>query len=92
MAKQMFWYRLTPLDVLMFRDAKPFTPQERAWASSVFPPNNHTIAGAILSSFNITGTMQLKGAFLCFDILPCLKAGDSYSWFHERTYSIRLPF
>ncbi|MCE2976455.1 MAG: hypothetical protein LW851_09175, partial [Pseudanabaena sp. CoA8_M7] len=22
----------------MFRDAKPFSPQERAWAGSVFPP------------------------------------------------------
>ncbi|MFN5658855.1 MAG: type III-B CRISPR module-associated Cmr3 family protein, partial [Pseudanabaena sp.] len=40
----MFWYKLTPLDVLMFRDAKPFSPQERAWAGSVFPPNNHAIA------------------------------------------------
>jgi curved DNA-binding protein CbpA len=26
-----------------------------------------------------------------FDILPCLKAGDSCSWFCERTYFIRLP-
>ncbi len=65
MARQMFWYKLTPLDVLMFRDAKPFTPQERAWASSVFPPNNHTIAGALRSSFNINGHIQMKGVFLC---------------------------
>ncbi len=27
-----------------------------------------------------------------FDILPCLKAEDSCSWFHERTYFIRFPF
>jgi len=65
MAKQMFWYKLPPLDVLMFRDAKPFTPQERAWASSVFPPNNHAIAGALRSSFNINGHIQMKGVFLC---------------------------
>jgi hypothetical protein len=25
------------------------------------------------------------------DILPCLKAGDSCSWFCERTYFFRLP-
>jgi CRISPR-associated protein Cmr3 len=67
---QMFWYKLTPLDVLMFRDAKPFSPQERAWAGSVFPPNNHAIAGALLSSFNINRSNKtdkefLKGVFLC---------------------------
>ncbi|MFN9557259.1 MAG: type III-B CRISPR module-associated Cmr3 family protein, partial [Dolichospermum sp.] len=42
----MYWYKLTPLDILMLRDAKPFSPQERAWAGSIFPPNGHTIAGA----------------------------------------------
>jgi CRISPR-associated protein Cmr3 len=64
---EFFWYKLTPLDVLMFRDAKPFTPQERAWAGSVFPPNSHAIAGAIRSSFDINRNIQIKGAFLCCD-------------------------
>jgi CRISPR-associated protein Cmr3 len=67
MDNEMYWYKLTPLDVLMFRDAKPFSPQERAWAGSVFPPNNHAIAGAIRSSFDINRNIQLKGAFLCCD-------------------------
>lgn len=67
MDKQMYWYKLTPLDVLMFRDAKPFSPQERAWAGSVFPPNNHAIAGALRSSFGINGNIQIKGTFLCCD-------------------------
>ena len=62
-----FWYKLTPLDVLMFRDAKPFSPQERAWAGSVFPPNSHAIAGAIRSSFDINCKIQMKGDFLCCD-------------------------
>ncbi len=62
---KMYWYKLTPLDVLMFRDAKPFSPQERAWAGSVFPPNNHGIAGALRSSFGINGNIQLKGTLLC---------------------------
>lgn len=70
MDNKMYWYKLTPLDVLMFRDAKPFSPQERAWAGSVFPPNNHAIAGALLSSFNINRSNKddkefLKGVFLC---------------------------
>lgn len=65
MDKQMYWYKLTPLDVLMFRDAKPFSPQERAWAGSVFPPNSHVIAGALRSSFSINDHIQMKGVFLC---------------------------
>ena len=65
MDNKMYWYKLTPLDVLMFRDAKPFTPQERAWAGSVFPPNNHAIAGALRSSFGINGNITMKGVFLC---------------------------
>jgi len=67
MDNKMYWYKLTPLDVLMFRDAKPFSPQERAWAGSVFPPNNHAIAGALRSSFGINGNIQLKGTFLSCD-------------------------
>jgi CRISPR-associated protein Cmr3 len=67
----MYWYNLTPLDVLLLRDAKPFTPGERAWASSIFPPNAHTIAGAISALIN-TGKsekqqFQIKGPFFCFD-------------------------
>jgi CRISPR-associated protein Cmr3 len=63
----MYWYSLTPLDVLLFRDAKPFTPGERAWAGSVFPPNNHAIAGAIRG---VVGNkdqenFKLKGVFFC---------------------------
>jgi CRISPR-associated protein Cmr3 len=63
----MFWYTLTPLDVLLLRDAKPFTPGERAWAGSVFPPNGHTIAGALSVLLNRSQNCQfkLKGPFFC---------------------------
>lgn len=70
----MHWYTLTPLDVLLFRDAKPFTPGERAWAGSVFPPTGHAIAGALsalLSRDSATDsraeeeTYRLTGPFLC---------------------------
>ncbi|ELS04981.1 CRISPR-associated protein [Xenococcus sp. PCC 7305] len=67
----MYWYSLTPLDILLFRDAKPFTPGQRAWAGSMFPPNAHTIAGAIkslkLTSSNQRDSFQLQGPFLCFE-------------------------
>jgi CRISPR-associated protein Cmr3 len=61
----MYWYTLTPLDVLLFRDAKPFTPGERAWAGSIFPPNGHTLAGAIRGLLGETTYFQIKGPFLC---------------------------
>ncbi|MBU7584153.1 MAG: CRISPR-associated protein Cmr3 [Nostoc sp. TH1S01] len=63
----MFWYTLTPLDLLLLRDAKPFTPGERAWAGSVFPPNGHAIAGALrgLFSQNRDFRLRLIGPFLC---------------------------
>ncbi len=63
----MYWYRLTPLDVLLFRDAKPFTPGERAWAGSVFPPNGHTLAGAIRGLLGEKANLTLKGPFLCHE-------------------------
>jgi CRISPR-associated protein Cmr3 len=53
------------MDVLLFRDAKPFTPGERAWAGSVFPPNGHTIAGAIRGLLGEKAHFQLKGPFFC---------------------------
>jgi len=63
----MFWYTLTPLDVFLLRDAKPFTPGERAWAGSVFPPNGHSIAGALSALLNRSqeSKFRLIGPFLC---------------------------
>ncbi|MCL1472487.1 type III-B CRISPR module-associated Cmr3 family protein [Argonema antarcticum] len=63
----MFWYNLIPLDVLLFRDAKPFTPGERAWASSVFPPNGHAIAGALRQHLGDKINFQITGPFFCYN-------------------------
>ena len=63
----MYWYTLTPLDVWMFRDAKPFSPGERAWAGSTFPPSGHTIAGALRGLLQQKATLTLRGPFLCRD-------------------------
>lgn len=62
-----FWYTFSPLDVLLFRDAKPFTPGERAWAGSVFPPNGHAIAGALRGLLQSRQQLTLSGPFLCHD-------------------------
>jgi CRISPR-associated protein Cmr3 len=63
----MFWYRLIPLDVLLLRDAKPFTPGERAWAGGTFPPTGDAIAGAVrgLLGGEDKQMFQLTGPFLC---------------------------
>lgn len=60
----MKWYIIKPLDILMFRDAKPFTPGERAWAGSVFPPNGHAIAGSLRKAF-CREKLTMKGPFFC---------------------------
>ncbi|MBK4728550.1 CRISPR-associated protein Cmr3 [Oxynema sp. CENA135] len=62
----MYWYTLTPLDVLLLRDAKPFTPGERAWAGSVFPPNGHAIAAALRASVGKRLDFKIKGVFFCY--------------------------
>lgn len=43
----MTWYTLTPLDVLLFREAKPFVPGAGAWAKGLFPPMPITVFQAL---------------------------------------------
>ncbi len=62
----MHWYTITPLDVILLRDAKPFTPGERAWAGSVFPPNGHAIAGALRGLSGQKDQLKIIGPFFCF--------------------------
>ena len=64
-ARYMYWYSLTPLDVILLRDAKPFLPGARAWAGSVFPPNGHTLVGALRSILGNKSDISLKGVFFC---------------------------
>ncbi|MGI2906704.1 type III-B CRISPR module-associated Cmr3 family protein [Tolypothrix sp. VBCCA 56010] len=46
----MYWYAIEPLDVLLFREAKPFTPGEGSWAKSQFPPLPITVFQALRSA------------------------------------------
>ena len=34
----MYWYKVSPVDVLLFREAKPFSPGAGSWAKGLFPP------------------------------------------------------
>ncbi len=62
----IYWYKISPVDILLFRDAKPFTPGERAWAAGGFPPSGHTIAGAIRGIIDRQLDLELIGPFLCY--------------------------
>ena len=64
----MYWYTLIPLDMLMLRDAKPFSPGERAWAGSGFPPNGHAIAGALRGLLGEKASLTIRGPLLCHDL------------------------
>ncbi|MBR8831955.1 MAG: hypothetical protein N5P05_001735 [Chroococcopsis gigantea SAG 12.99] len=59
----MQWYTITPLDVILLRDAKPFSPGERAWAGSIFPPNGHAIAGALRGLLGEKTHFKITGVF-----------------------------
>jgi len=41
------YFKITPLDTLFFRDAKPFSMGSESWADGIFPPFPSTILGAI---------------------------------------------
>jgi CRISPR-associated protein Cmr3 len=45
----MQWFSITPLDVLLFREAKPFSPGEGSWAKGLFPPMPITVFQAMRS-------------------------------------------
>ncbi|MDJ0618409.1 MAG: type III-B CRISPR module-associated Cmr3 family protein [Calothrix sp. MO_192.B10] len=45
----MHWYTITPLDILLFRDSKPFSPGEGSWAKGMFPPMPITMFQALRS-------------------------------------------
>lgn len=62
----IYWYKIAPVDILLFRDARPFAPGERAWAAGIFPPSGHTIAGAIRSMIDRKLDLELIGPFLCY--------------------------
>lgn len=49
MLNTLNWYRLDPLDVLLFRDSRPFQPGEGSWAKSLFPPLPITVFQALRS-------------------------------------------
>jgi CRISPR-associated protein Cmr3 len=52
------WYAVEPLDVLLFREAKPFVPGEGSWAKGQFPPMPVTVFQALRSLEDFYGTEE----------------------------------
>ncbi len=67
----MHWYKITPLDLLLFRDCKPFSPGDGSWAKSLFPPMPITVFQALRSLLEPTNhqnrtqrNLNFLGSFL----------------------------
>ena len=70
------WYHLQPLDVLLFRDCKPFSPGEGSWAKGLFPPMPITVFQALRSLTIGTDDEQAQFEF----IGPFLVGPDEQLW------------
>ncbi|MDY6940250.1 MAG: type III-B CRISPR module-associated Cmr3 family protein, partial [Cyanobacteriota bacterium] len=76
----MNWYAIEPLDVLLFREAKPFSPSEGSWAKGLFPPLPSTVFQALRSLCDFYGTDKRdKRRDLSF-LGPFLLDGDNTLW------------
>ncbi|QDZ41602.1 CRISPR-associated protein (plasmid) [Euhalothece natronophila Z-M001] len=60
----MQWYTMTPLDVLLFRESKPFTPGDGSWAQGQFPPLPTTVFQALRSALPVYEESQRDLEFL----------------------------
>jgi CRISPR-associated protein Cmr3 len=69
----MSWYRITPLDVLLFRDSRPFSPADGSWAKGLFPPMPITVFHGLRSLLTprtskadrTNRNLKFLGPFLC---------------------------
>lgn len=58
MEDKIEWYTIEPLDVLLFRESKPFVPGEGSWAKGQFPPMPVTVFQALRSLEDFYGTEE----------------------------------
>ncbi len=71
----MTWYRITPLDMLLFRDSRPFSPADGSWAKGLFPPLPITVFHGLRSLLSQRTSQTERnnrnlgflGPFLCDD-------------------------
>lgn len=56
----MHWYKITPLDILLFRDCKPFSPGDGSWAKGLFPPMPITVFQTLRSALRSSASLSLS--------------------------------
>ncbi len=83
--------RLKPMDLLFFRDSKPFTKGENYWAESLLMPNLSTIYGAIRSAYFSQHPEELIKANEVDDPTRNLVIKDVH-FIYENTLLYPLPF
>jgi len=74
------WYAIEPLDVLLFREAKPFIPGEGSWAKGNFPPMPITVFQALRSILDVYRNEPLKKNRDLEFIGPFLLDADNVMW------------
>ncbi|NJR62637.1 MAG: CRISPR-associated protein [Cyanobacteria bacterium CRU_2_1] len=77
----MQWFSVTPLDILLFREAKPFSPGEGAWAKGLFPPMPITVFQAMRSLLPDYGDAEENKSRDLEFIGPFLQDSDGNLWF-----------
>ena len=76
----LHWYAIEPLDVLLFRESKPFSPGEGSWAKGSFPPLPSTVFQALRSALPVSGD-RLKDKNRDLEFLgPFLMDGNNNVW------------
>jgi CRISPR-associated protein Cmr3 len=75
----MYWYKITPLDLLLFRDCKPFSPGDGSWAKGLFPPMPITVFQAMRSLLPQTNDQNRTSRHLNF-IGPFLLDSKDALW------------
>jgi CRISPR-associated protein Cmr3 len=80
MTTTLHWYHLTPLDVLLFRECKPFSPGEGSWAKGLFPPMPITVFQALRSLTDDRSSSDLKQRRSLEFMGPFLVDPDNQLW------------
>ena len=76
---KMHWYSLTPVDVLLFRESKPFSPGEGSWAKGLFPPLPVTVFQAMRSALPLYATKAQRDKRDLFFMGPFLRQHSASS-------------
>ncbi|MGL4498160.1 MAG: type III-B CRISPR module-associated Cmr3 family protein [Planktothrix sp.] len=76
----MNWYSIEPLDLLLFRESKPFSPGEGSWAKGLFPPLPSPVFQALRSAEGFYRTKKEEKERNIEFVGPFLLDEDNQLW------------